>query len=62
MQRLRQMMPDTAEKTLEVTYLASNDGGVVADSSGKKTTKTFRNGELIVVTVYLAPQKPKPTN
>ena len=62
MQRLRQMMPDTSEKSLEVTYLASNDGGVVADSSEKKTTKTFRNGELIVVTVYLAPQKPKPTN
>jgi hypothetical protein len=62
MQRLRPMMADTSEKTLEVTYLASNDGGVVPDSSGKKTTKTFRAGELIIVTVYLAPQKPKPTN
>ena len=58
MQRLRQMMPQTAENVLEVTYLLSNDPGAVGDSTGKKTTKTFRNGELIVVTVYLAPQKP----
>ena len=62
MQHLSQIGPPGERSSYEVTYISRKPIDAAGDEAGRKQTKVFHAGELIVVTVYLAPVKATRTN
>jgi hypothetical protein len=61
-QHLGQMGPPGERSSYQVTYLSRKPTASASDETNAKQTKLFHAGELIVVTVYLAPAKSNKTN